>query len=445
MIARATRLTSLLLAIGAAAPFGERAASCIEPAGIYCAPAAIDDRGQAPALKIAWKLSGDAKSTKAVVQVSGLDASVLSLLKSPRMTASRWPFFFSVRVVSDEKIRESKADPTPPLWGSYEVDDNLIRFVPRFPAERGIRYRAAFDPSALQAVVKELGGDGQVAAGESANRPVEADLFLHPSVAAPSTRVAAVYPSGDRLPENLLRFYIHFSAPMSRGEAYRHLKLIETASGKPVHAPFLELEEELWSPDGRRFTLFIDPGRIKRGLKPREMFGPVLESGKEYRLVIDSGWSDAEGHALKSEFRRTFRAGPPDESMPDPRKWTVIPPTVGTSNALEVRFGEPLDRALVQRLVRVEDPARQAVTGRVSVAAGETLWRFTPDAPWRDGSYRLLIGMELEDVAGNSVAAPFEVDLTAPITTRVPTNQVVVPFSPTTANGGSPQASAPSP
>ena len=51
--------------------------------------------------------------------------------------------------------------------------------------------------------------------------------------------------------------------------------------------PFLELDEELWSPDGTRFTLIFDPGRIKRGLKPREEVGPVLEAGKSYSLVID--------------------------------------------------------------------------------------------------------------------------------------------------------------
>ena len=58
-----------------------------------------------------------------------------------------------------------------------------------------------------------------------------------------------VYPSRAMLPENLLRLYIHFSAPMSRGEAYRRIRLLD-ATGKPVDDPFLELDEELWSRDG---------------------------------------------------------------------------------------------------------------------------------------------------------------------------------------------------
>ena len=93
---------------------------------------------------------------------------------------------------------------------------------------------------------------------------------------------------------------------MSRGEAYRHIRLLDGA-GKPVDTPFLELDEELWLRDGTRFTLLFDPGRIKRGLKPREELGPVLEAGKSYQLVIDRDWLDAEGNPLKTEFRKTLR------------------------------------------------------------------------------------------------------------------------------------------
>ena len=32
-----------------------------------------------------------------------------------------------------------------------------------------------------------------------------------------------------------------------------------------IELPFLEIDEELWDPAMMRLTLFIDPGRIKRG------------------------------------------------------------------------------------------------------------------------------------------------------------------------------------
>src|SRR5581483_5374373 len=111
---------------------------------------------------------------------------------------------------------------------------------------------------------------------------------------------------------------------------------------------FLELGEELWDPKGVRFTLLIDPGRIKRGLKPREEIGPVLEDGKSYTLVIDKGWPDARGNPLKADFRKSFRASPPIEKAIDPAAWKIAAPPAGGSAALEVTFPRPLDHAMLQ-------------------------------------------------------------------------------------------------
>ncbi len=380
---------------------------------------------------IRWMPTVDPKDGKVCAGVLGVDPEILSILESKQLTQGQWSSFFSVRVVSDSK---AGAEEAPPLWGRYEIADRVIRFVPRFPPETGVVYRAEFDPARLRSLAKELSTAIVITEPKTPEPPITSTFSIEKTEVPPAS-VTAVYPSGERLPENLLRFYIHFSGPMSRGEAYRHLKLIDLATNKPVHAPFLELEEELWSPNGMRFTLLIDPGRIKRGLKPREMFGPVLEAGKSYCLVIDQGWTDAAGNSIQSEFRRTFRAGPPDESMPDPKKWSILAPQAGTRDPLEARFPEPLDRALLERVVGVLDPEGREVAGAISITEGETIWRFAPREPWRDASYRLVVGSELEDVAGNSVASPFEVDLTTPITKRVASDRVEVPFTPGSARG----------
>ena len=67
---------------------------------------------------------------------------------------------------------------------------------------------------------------------------------------------------------------------------------------------YLELDQELWDPSGTRFTLFFDPGRIKRGLKPREELGPALEENKQYALAISREWRDAKGNRLEEAFRK---------------------------------------------------------------------------------------------------------------------------------------------
>ena len=214
---------------------------------------------------------------------------------------------------------------------------------------------------------------------------------------------------------------------MSRGEAYHRIKLLD-ATGTPVADPFLELAEELWSTDGTRFTLLFDPGRVKRGLKPREEVGPVLEAGKSYCLVIDRDWPDAMGNRLQAEFRKSFRVGLPDDSSPDPKRWSIRPPRSNTRDPLEVAFPAPLDWALLERLITVQGADGKVLSGQVSIIRQETCWRFTPKSPWGVGDYRLVIGTDLEDVAGNSIARPFEVDVTGPISVRVRTETVALPF-----------------
>jgi hypothetical protein len=387
-----------------------------------------DDKKQAPSsIKMNWHLENDSKLLKAYVNVSGVDPAMLPVLLSPRMTASLWASFFAVYVESESKPR---GNDTPPVLGSYRVQGKVIQFEPRFPPESDILYRAVFDPVRLRSVVEELSPAVSLEEPKTPESRLTSVFSFSKQPTDPTTKITALYPSGDLLPENLLRFYIHFSAPMNRGGAYEHLRLIDLGTNKAVHAPFLELEEELWSPDGKRFTLLIDPGRIKRGLKPREMFGPVLEAGKSYSLVVDRDWIDAKGNPLESELRRAFRAGPADAAQPDPWKWKLLVPQAGTARALEARFPEPLDRALVERLLTVLDAQGRRVPGRVSISEAETIWRFAPEAPWRMETYRLSVGTELEDVAGNSIAAPFEVDMTETITKRVTADRVEIPFSP---------------
>jgi len=81
-------------------------------------------------------------------------------------------------------------------------------------------------------------------------------------------------------------------------ESWTHLRphSLRDSAGKTVELPFLEIDEELWNPQMTRLTLFIDPGRIKRGVQPLEEIGPVLENGKHYALIIDAAWQDSSAN-----------------------------------------------------------------------------------------------------------------------------------------------------
>src|SRR5262249_19419087 len=135
-------------------------------------------------------------------------------------------------------------------------------------------------------------------------------VALQASAAAPSTRVAAVYPSADVLPENTLRLYIEFSAPMGNGGAANLVKLVDE-SGREVPMPFLPVEAPLWNADHTRFTLFFDPGRVKQGILPNRQAGRPLRAGRRYTLDISTDWRDAHGQVLVEPYRRAFRVGPP--------------------------------------------------------------------------------------------------------------------------------------
>jgi hypothetical protein len=350
-------------------------------------------------------------------EVSDLDPSDLRALAGDDTGPVPWAQLFAVYTDSGGAAAPGER---PPILGTYRVEGNLLVFQPRFPLERGLKYRAVLNPSRLPSRARR-----DVAPDHP--RPIVAEIALPRSPAAATTTVAQVFPTRDQLPENLLKFYLHFSAPMSRGEAYKRIHLLGP-SDKPIDLPFLELGEELWDPTGMRLTLLFDPGRIKKGLKPREELGPVLEAGKSYTLIVERDWPDAQGQPLKSGFRRPFRVGPPDERPPDPHEWTLTPPRKGTRAALMVAFPEPLDHAMLERVVNVEDSRGQALPGTIMVEAGETRWRFVPARDWDEGKYLVRVATALEDLAGNSIGRPFEVDEFQPIQRRVESETISLPF-----------------
>lgn len=333
------------------------------------------------------------------VVVSGLTAEVLRAVRAAELDAEAWRAVFAVRVDS------GTADDVPAMLGEYRMDAERVTFEPRFPLQPGLAYRVEFD----------------TARAPGSNLPaaqVKQVLEIPARAAGPAAKVTAVYPSRDVLPENQLKFYLQFSAPMSRGEAYGRVHLLRK-DGEPVEDSFLEIGEELWDPDGTRFTLFFDPGRIKRGLKPREEVGPSLEEGHSYTLVIDADWSDAAGRPLEGPFRKAFRVGPPDNSQPDAELWKITPPPAGTRDPLVVVLDEPLDWGMLQRVLVVRDPAGENLAGEVTTDRQETRWSFVPARKWTAGDYKLEIDAALEDLAGNSLERPFEVDVVRPVEREV--------------------------
>lgn len=282
------------------------------------------------------------------------------------------------------------------IFGSYTVDHGQLSFHPRYPLTPGVTYIA-------------------VLAGETAGRL---------SIPKPSTepaRVVAIYPSSPVLPDNQLKLYLLFSAPMQGGEEIFSRIHLADSNGAAAYLPFVS--QELWNRDYTRLTLIFDPGRIKRGVKPNVDMGPVLVEGKHYTLIVDRGMKDGNGNPLAEDFRHDFAAGPSERRAIEPKQWKLDPPAAGTLNPLTIDFDRPMDYALLGDCLQIP-----GVSGKPAAAAGETRWVFQPLQPWKPGIYQITVSTALEDLAGNRIGRPFDVDEFLSPVPRINTESISLTF-----------------
>jgi hypothetical protein len=322
-----------------------------------------------------------------------LEQGVAASLAGRNLSKEEWRTVLIVRT----EAAAASVPPGPGLFGSHSLEGSDLLFRPRLPFLPETDYRAELDPAALRRLA--------AIRSRAPGKLIEfAFRIAAPALEAP--RVLAVYPESEQVPGNLLRAYIEFSQPMRPDVVSRYLRLVDH-EGEEVPMPFVEIEGGLWDPRGRRLTLIFHPGRLKRGVAPREELGPPLEAGQSFRLEIAAGWPATTGAALEEGVTREWVVTAEDRAAVIPASWRIHPPTAGSQDGLRVEFGEPLDHALALRMIEVlrgGDP----VPGTISLSAEDREWIFTPAASWRDGEYRLRVLPTLEDLAGNNLRGAFD-------------------------------------
>lgn len=194
-------------------------------------------------------------------------------------------------------------------------------------------------------------------------------------------------------------------------------------------------ETELWSEDGRRLTLWFHPGRQKTGVNLNVEIGPILEAGNKYTLVISKDWLSQKGAPLGQTVKKSFAAGPKVRAQLHVSDWKLTAPASGSRAPVVVEFPAPLDWALLNSRMHIETAAGERVEGEIATGPEERSWRFVPATDWSAGEYRLAVASILEDLAGNSVARPFEVDLSDAPGAAVP-DIVYLPIRVMKAEGG---------
>lgn len=382
-------------------------------ATILCAAAC--GSGTAPPSPKIRLLVPDQNPASAVFVIEGLPEADLTILRGRAWSADEWTTLFHVSVATPGEAQSPNV--VPPMAGSYSVTATELRFKPAFGIDAGRRYRAALNLAQLPSS-SGLTGPQELVEFVELPKPPQSS----------STIVDHVFPTAEVVPENQLRLYIHFSAPMGRKGGLEYVHLLDERD-VVVKDPFLPLDAEFWNADRTRFTVFFDPGRVKRGVLPNVQMGRSLTEGHAYTLVVSRDWLDAQGMPLASEFRRNFKVGPPDEKPLDQHTWRVDAPRAGARDPLTITFPEPLDQGLLMRALGVTTAAGGPLVGEIRIESQETRWLFTPRDPWKPGNYRVRVLTILEDLSGNRIGRAFEVDNFERADRQPEPDEVSIPFT----------------
>ena len=83
---------------------------------------------------------------------------------------------------------------------------------------------------------------------------------------------------------------------------------------------------------------------------------------------------------------------------------------------------------LLQRMLQVQG-ATGKIGGTASIDRDETRWQFVPSQAWKAGTYRLAIDTRIEDLAGNHIGQPFDIDIFQRVTEHISTDSVNLSFA----------------
>jgi len=267
------------------------------------------------------------------------------------------------------------------IIGKLGISTEKTTFKPIVPFTNGLQYHVLDSRDTLFSFIPDL------------------DQFDHPEV-------LNIFPLSDTIPENLLKFYFAFTEKMEVGKVYEHLSLY--AGSEKVEGPFIKLSPELWNARGDILTVWIDPGRIKRDLGPNRKFGPVLEEGRTYKLVLEKSFRSSAGQPMISNATKEFLVSSRDVQKPQINELTYQLPEKGTKDLLNVLFSDAMDFSLVSKIQIYRDGL--PIKGSWKMIADRQL-TFWPEVKWLPGSYRIEIDSDAEDLAGNNFNRLFDVDL----------------------------------
>lgn len=287
----------------------------------------------------------------------------------------------SIRLLLKVQLENTDAH----MLGDFSSTNDAVLFQPLIPFTSGLKYEVFLSNKLIGSIL--------IPRKKNAERP----------------QIIGLYPSGAVVPENLLKLYLVFSKPMQEGQAIENIAMVR--NNKDTVSVFLDLQHELWNKERTILTLWLDPGRIKRGLQPNEKSGIPLRQGDSCKLLINGGWRDIEGLPLNVHVR-FFNVGSRDSISPSIDRWEISSPAASKKEPLKIKFNEQLDYLLLKNTLSIKDSRGTNIAGLIEVEEEETVLVFTPATAWTPGRYTLEVEARLEDLAGNNLNRLFDKDIT---------------------------------
>ncbi|WP_299241533.1 Ig-like domain-containing protein [uncultured Aquimarina sp.] len=287
-------------------------------------------------------------------------------------------------VIFKGEISEDKLDSSTPILGKTIKTQEGILFTPVVPFGWNQKYTLVY------------------------NHIIEYFKLTIPENYEPLS-VTKIYPSATILPSNLLKLYIQFSKPINTTSIYNHIRFINHA-GDTLSKTILPLENPLISDDKTVLTLWIEPGRQKRGLKPNQQLGPVFNK-ETYRLIVTKNIKDNNGVSMQKDFIHSFSIGDTDRIKPTIDDWKIDIPKTNSTSKLLIRCNESMDYGSVQDNIYIVDSSMQEIKGTWQLLEQETILSFQPIELWKNGYYQILCNPEIEDLAGNNLNRLFDKEI----------------------------------
>ena len=220
-----------------------------------------------------------------------------------------------------------------------------------------------------------------------------------------SNGVAAVYPTSDTLPANLLRMYIQFTEPMKTVGNLQKIKLTSSEGHEVKGAIFMNVHE-LWDEKQTQLTLIFDPGRVKTGLQAYEQLGWALRTGQTYELIVEG--LENIYHQEVRRFSKKFFVTEADLEPPNIDLWQMSLPKSDSKDPLRLHFNEMVDQMSIRHRLVVIDGKGLLLPGTYSFDNNELEWSFSPSELWDKGFYTILVNSRLADPSGNNLNGLFD-------------------------------------